>query len=91
MQELNTGSRDRSWLPSFDLHEEDGELVLHADMVGLDERIEVSLEGGDLVVHAGEEPAHSSRLALPFALRSLPVVSRSGHQVLEVRIPIPEM
>jgi HSP20 family molecular chaperone IbpA len=90
MLELNRGSYNRSWLPSLDLHEEDGELVLHADLVDFDERIEISLEGGDLVVHAGEEPSHSSRLPLPFALRSLPAVSR-GHEVLEVRIPIPEM
>jgi hypothetical protein len=89
MLELNRGSYNRSWLPSLDLHEEDGELVLHADLRGFDdEGVEVSLDGGDLIVQAAGD---YSRLPLPFALRSVPAVSRPGCEVLEVRIPIPEM
>ena len=98
MLDLNTGSRNRSWLPDLDLREEDGELVLHADLRGFDDKdVEVSLDGGDLVVQAeGENQQDApvwyySRLPLPFAPRSLPVVSRPGHEVLEFRIPIPEM
>jgi HSP20 family molecular chaperone IbpA len=97
MLDLNAGSRDHSWLPSFDLHEEDGELILHADLRGFDnEDVEVSLDGGDLIVQAESEnpqdtPVWYSRLPLPFALRSLPAVSRSSREILEVRIPIPEM
>ena len=50
MPELNTGSCNRSWLPSLDLHEENGELVLHADLRGFDDGdVEVSLDGGDLM------------------------------------------
>lgn len=94
MIELNTSSCN-PWLPSLDLHEEDGELVLHADFRGFDdEDVEVSLDGGDLIVQAeGENQqdapvCHYSRLPLPFVPRSLPAVSRPDHEVLEVRIPI---
>ena len=67
------------WLPSFDLHEKDGELVLHADLGD----VEISLDGGDLIVRTEGE---NGRLPLPFAPRSLRAVSRPGHKDLEVHI-----
>ena len=92
MLDLNTSSLNRTWLPSFDLHEEDGELVLHADLQDLDEEVEVSIDGSDLVLHTGgrDEPAHSSRLPLPFPLQAHPMVCRPSTEVLEVRIRIPD-
>jgi hypothetical protein len=72
------------WLPSFDLHEENGELVLHADLMGFADG-ELALDGSDLLVWSEGE---KRRLPLPFAPRALRAVSRSGHKDLEVRIPI---
>ncbi len=80
--------------PSFDIHEENGELVLHADVRGFDdEGVQISLDGGDLVVQSEGEserdtPVCYSRLPLPFAPRTLRAVSRPGHKDLEIRIPI---
>jgi HSP20 family molecular chaperone IbpA len=93
MLDLNTSPFERAWLPSLDLHEEDGELVLHADLQGLDEEVEVSIDSGELVLHAGAsrgEPTHSSRLPLPFPLQAHPAVSRPSAELLEVRIRIPD-
>ncbi|HEX7185642.1 MAG TPA: hypothetical protein VF756_27705 [Thermoanaerobaculia bacterium] len=93
MLELKTRTFQRTWLPSFDLHEENGELVLHADLQGLDEEVEISVDGRDLVMQAGgegDEPAHSSRLPLPFPLQAPSAVYRSSAEVLEVRIRIPQ-
>lgn len=95
MPELKTTSlhRPATWLPSFDLHEEDGELVLHADLGSFNnEDVEISLDGGDLIVQAEGEARQDapvwyySRLPLPFAPQTLRVVSRPGHEDLEIRI-----
>jgi HSP20 family molecular chaperone IbpA len=96
MPELKTTPPDRRplpWLPSFDLHEQDGELVLHADLRGFDnESVEISLDGSDLIVQAEGESKpdapvwYYSRLPLPFAPQALRVVSRPSHEGLEVHI-----
>lgn len=90
MIDLKTGSRDRGWLPSFDLHEEDGELVLHADLRGLNEEVEVSVDGRDLVLQlGGGGDARHGHLLLPFPPPGRPAVRRPSAEVLEVRIRIP--
>ena len=73
-------NRPAPWLPSFDVHEENGELVLHADLA---EEAEIMLDGGDLIVRTGDG---KSRLPLPFAPRSLHAVSRPGHGDLEIHV-----
>ena len=95
MRELQSRwtARHLGW-PSFDLHEENGELVLHADVRGFDdEGVQISLDGGYLVVQSEGEserdaPVCYSRLPLPFPPRTLWAVSRLGHKELEIRIPI---
>ena len=81
-----------SWLPSLDLHEEDGELVLHAHLRGFDrEDVLISLDGSDLIVQgAGEQEALVcyGRLPLPFAAKTLRTVSRHGHEGLEVHVSL---
>jgi len=98
MPELKTNPlshHPEPWLPSFDVHEENGELVLHADLEGFDYAdVEISLDGGDLIVQADDAnerdaPVCYSRLPLPFASCAWRAVSRSGHEDLEIRIPIP--
>ena len=89
MPELNTTVLDRPqecWLPSFDVHEEDGELVLHAHLRGY-EHVEISLDGGDLILR--EEGESRGCFHLPFAPHTLRAVSRPGHEDLEVRISMP--
>jgi hypothetical protein len=59
------------WLPSFDLHEEDGEIVLHVDLDGLaGEDLEVALDGERLLLRAGGA-GRCARLTLPFVPRAL--------------------
>src|SRR5215213_10258745 len=83
------------WLPSLDIHEEDGELVLHAHLRGFDrEDALISLEGSDLIVQApGEQDALVcyGRLSLPFAAKTLRTVSRHGHEGLEVHVSMAEL
>jgi hypothetical protein len=78
-----------SWLPSFDLHEEDGEIVLHVDLDGLaGEDFDVALDGDRLLLRASGS-GRCARLALPFVPQAL---SR-GHAAddgLEVRLRAPE-
>jgi len=98
MSELKTNplaNRPEPWLPSFDVHEENGELVLHAGLEGFGcEGVEISLDGGELIVLAEGEngqggPVCYSRLPLPFEPCTLHAMSRSGYDDLEIRIPIP--
>jgi hypothetical protein len=98
MSELKTNPMNNQpapWLPSFDIHEENGELVLHADLEGFSsEDVEISLDGDELIVLAEGDNGHGapvcySRLALPFSPRALRMVSRHGHEDLEIRLPIP--
>jgi hypothetical protein len=81
MRDLKTTPMNRPapWLPSFDVHEADGELVLHADL----KEAEISLDGGDLIVRT---EGGKGRLPLPFPPRSLRAVSRPGHGGLEVHV-----
>jgi len=95
MPELKTIPHNASptpWLPSLDLHEEDGELVLHAHLRGFGrEDVLIALEGSDLTVRpAGEQDALVcyGRLHLPFAPQALRTVSRPGHEDLEVRVSL---
>jgi hypothetical protein len=93
MLALKTSSFDNPWLPSLDLHAEGGELVLHADLRALDGEVEISIDGGDLIldIAAGrDEPVHHGRLPLPFPVCSRPAVRRSSPEILEIRIPIPD-
>ena len=91
MLELNPHAL-RPWLPSLDLHEEDGELVLHADLPEIfDGWAVVALDGSDLVVRADgdgepDAPACLGRLPLPFAPQALRAVALPDHRGLEVRI-----
>lgn len=66
--------------PSFDVHEANGELIVHAD---LSTEAEITLDGGDLIVQSGNA---KGRLPLPFAPRTLHEVSRPGHGDLEVHV-----
>ena len=95
MRELQSRwtTRHSDW-PSFDLHEENGELVLHAEVRGFDdEGVQISLDGGHLVVQSKGEserdaPVCYSCLPLPFPSGTVRVVSRPGHKDLEIRIRI---
>ena len=98
MSELKTNPMNNppaAWLPSFDVHEENGELVVHADLEGFSSNdLEISLDGGELIVLAEAASRPSSpvcygRLTLPFAHCDLHGVSRHGHDDLEIRISIP--
>lgn len=82
MRDLKTAplTPSRPWLPSFDVHEANGELIVHAD---LSEEAEITLDGGDLIVRTG---SGQGRLPLPFAPRCLHAVSRPGHGDLEVHV-----
>jgi hypothetical protein len=96
MPELKTTPLDRRpvpCLPSFDLHEKDGELVLRADLRGFDnENVEISIEGSDLIVQAEGQSKpdalvwYYSRFPLPFAPQTLRTERRPGHEDLEVHI-----
>lgn len=84
-------SQAEPWLPSLDLHEQDGELVLHADLTGYDESMEIALDGDALIVRAASgNPVCYGRLRLPFAPRTWRAVSRPGRDGVEVHVPIPE-
>ncbi|MGH7289142.1 MAG: hypothetical protein ACREI8_14100 [Myxococcota bacterium] len=82
------------WLPSLDLHEDDGELVLHAELPPrLAEGAEVVLEGGVLVVrpatNRGSDPMECrGRLPLPFAARAVRAVKLAKDGGLEIRIAV---
>ncbi len=82
------------WPPDFDLHEEEGEMVVHAEGDGLAEgEVEVTLDGDVLVVRDnGLDAGHcrAARLPLPFAPRGFRRVSRPRRHGLEVRLRIPE-
>jgi hypothetical protein len=76
-------------LPSFDLHEQDGELILHADWNEEDDPLQIVLEDGGLIVRAVGSAVRCRRLQLPFVPRTLSTVSRPNHEGLEIHIPIP--
>lgn len=79
------------WLPSLDVHAEEGELVLHADLSDLlaEEDVAIALDGPDLILQGRADSAHRSRLHLPFVPEELRAVGRV-HEMLEVRVLLPE-
>jgi hypothetical protein len=87
-----TGPARRPALPDFDLHSEDGELVLHADLVqaaGCD--FEVGLDGQDLVLssHDAERGASCHRLHLPFRPLAVRAVALPDGGGLDVHLSLP--
>lgn len=78
--ETQTASCCAPLLPSFDVHEQDGELVLHAELGGA---VELVLEGADLVVQTN---GGKGRLPLPFEPGRLQAVSRPGCGDLEIHV-----
>ncbi|HYX25263.1 MAG TPA: Hsp20/alpha crystallin family protein [Thermoanaerobaculia bacterium] len=88
-------------LANVDLHEDHGDLVLRADLQGLNVgEVEILIDQGELVIEADgwtdAEPGHEhyehlhGRLPLPFAANAPCLVSHVEDDVLEVRIPIPQ-
>ena len=74
-----------TWLPSFDLHEEDGELILHAELLQpFEEGAELALDGADLVVRS--DGGARGRLPLPFPPQAMRAATLPGDRGLEVRV-----
>jgi hypothetical protein len=72
-------------LPSVDLHEEDGELILHAELpYPMEEGGELALDGSDLVVRS--DGGARGRLPLPFPPRAMRSATLPGDRGLEVRV-----
>jgi HSP20 family molecular chaperone IbpA len=98
---LTTGAPvDR--LPDTDVHEENGELILRAEMPGLHlGEFDLTFDQGDLVLDAdGWDDAASGRehyehvhgrLPLPFATDPGRVTGRIEDDALEVHIPLPSI
>jgi HSP20 family molecular chaperone IbpA len=94
---LNGGPAHR--LPSVDIHEENGDLVLRAQVPGLMlGEVDLAIDHGDLVIegdgwddteigHEHYEHLHG-RLPLPFAADPSRLASQVTDDVLEVHIPI---
>jgi HSP20 family molecular chaperone IbpA len=87
-------------LPDTDVHEENGELILRAEVPGLRfGDVEMSLDHGDLILEAygwdgstagAEHYEHvHGRLPLPFGTDPARVTGRVEDDVLEVHIPLP--
>ncbi|HEX5760072.1 MAG TPA: hypothetical protein VF121_12855 [Thermoanaerobaculia bacterium] len=73
------------WLPSLDLHEEDGELVLHAELPHpFDEGAELALDGSDLVVRS--DGGARGRLPLPFPPQAMRAAALPAGGGFEVRV-----
>jgi HSP20 family molecular chaperone IbpA len=86
--------------PNLDVHEENGDIVVKAEVPGLElGEIQVSCDHGDLVFEGdgwdGHEAGHEhyehlySRLPLPFEADASRIVSRVEEESVEVRIPVP--
>ena len=59
-------SGDTTWAPSMDVFEQDGQLVIRADLPGLaKDDVDVALEDGNLVIR-GERRAHSETAGASF-------------------------
>lgn len=87
--------------PSLDVHAEDGELVVHAELPGMClEEITLRVDRGELIL-AGEHDegddgiaghvrgSLAARLPLPFDTPDGRYRARFAGDVLEVRVPIP--
>jgi HSP20 family molecular chaperone IbpA len=100
-RDLTTGAPVRR-LPDLDVHEENGELILRAEVRGLRfGGIDLTLDQGDLVLDADgwdgsaagrEHYEHvHGRLPLPFGTDPVRVTGRVEDDVLEVHIPLPSI
>lgn len=99
---LNTGAPAHR-LPDLDVHEENGELILRAEMPGLKlGDVDLHIDHGDLILEAdgwaegtgetGEHYEHlHGRLPLPFGAEAFQVTGQTDGEVLEVHIPLPAM
>ena len=98
---LNTGAPVNR-LPDLDVHEENGELVLRAEVPGLKlSGIDLRIDGGGLVLdadgwddtQAGQEHYEHlhGHLPLPFGTDTARVTGRADGEVLEVHIPLPPL
>lgn len=87
-------------LPNVDVHEENGEIVLKAEVPGLlMGDVEISIDQGDLVMEGDGWDGHEAgrehyehlfgRLPLPFEADPAHIVCRVDQETVEVRIPIP--
>lgn len=89
-------------LTNVDLHEDHGDLVLRAELRGLNVgEVDLQIDHGELVIEADgwtdDEPGHEhyehlhGRLPLPFVADPSRLLTHVEENVLEVRIPIPEL
>lgn len=87
-------------LPNVDVHEENGEIVLKAEVPGLlMGDVAISIDHGDLVMEGDGWDDHEAgrehyehlfgRLPLPFEADPAHIVCRVDQETVEVRIPIP--
>ena len=89
-------------LPDLDVHEENGELVLRAEMAGLHlSELELALDHGDLILDAdgwdnstaGQghfEHVHGC-VPLPLGTDAARVTGRICDEVLEIHLPLPPL
>lgn len=100
-QDLTTGHPVHR-LPDTDVHEENGELILRAEMRGLHlSDLELVVDQNDLIVDADgwddsaagrEHYEHvHGRLPLPFGTNPARVTGRIVGEALEVHIPLPPL
>jgi len=86
-------------LPDLDVHEENGELILRAEIPGLTlGTIDIGVEAGDLVLDAdgwdGSEAGREhyehlhGRLPLPVGMNAAQVTGESDGDVLEIHLPL---
>jgi HSP20 family molecular chaperone IbpA len=98
---LNTGTPIHR-LPDLDVHEENGELILRAEMPGLKlGAVDLRIDRDELVLEAdgwdgsqiGQEHYEHihGRLPLPFGTDTTRVTSQADGEVLEVHIPMPPL
>lgn len=96
------GNEDQTRRPSLDLHEEDGHIVLVADLPGLTlGHVTLDSDRGDLLIdgdgwnngdsgHEHSEHLHG-RLPLPFAVEPERVATQIDSETLVLRIPLPPL
>jgi len=100
-QDLTTGAPVYR-LPDTDVHEENGELILRAEMPGLHfGECDLEFDAGDLVLDADgwddsfagrEHYEHlHGRLPLPFGTDPAQISAQVEDSVLEVHIPLPPL
>ncbi|MFL6194771.1 MAG: hypothetical protein ACJ75H_11415 [Thermoanaerobaculia bacterium] len=96
----NVNGEPANRLPDVDIHEENGELILRAEVPGLTlGSLGLTLDHGDLILDAdgwddsqvGEEHYEHlhGRLPLPFGIDAARVNGKTHGETLEVHIPLP--